>query len=171
MKTLATLVLVSCAGTMLAQDPPDVPALTKRIGSFAGEAKRTLTILDPTVETERTCAQYAWIDSTARLLAAEVRAAQAEVPYPASEVATAQALAYYYKDSDPQLACYYQYTGIQAYTQAILANSPPTGHNSLVAVSELARQASKAKSAVRLARVHNRLAKRVAELEDLMASR
>lgn len=169
MRTPATLVLASCVATIVAQDVT-IP-INKRIGTFAGEAKRTLGAMDPTTETEQTCAHYAWIETNARALAQELRGDKPDVPYPAVEIATAQALAYYYQPTCPDLVAYYTIVGIQAQTHAILVNAPPTGYNTLMEVSDLARFADKARTAERLARRHRFLTRRMADLEELMATR
>lgn len=169
MRTLTSLVLASSLASAYAQD--GMAPLHQRIGSFAGDAKRTLSAMDPTSETEETCAQYAWIETTARALARELRGEKPCVPYPSSDIATAQALAIYYQPSCPDLAAYYTFLGTQAMTNAILANAPPTGYNTLMEVSDLARFADKARTNERLARRHRSLAKRMADLEELMAVR
>lgn len=169
MRTLTSIVLASSVLTALAQE--GVAPIHQRIGSFASDAKRTLAEMDPAAETEETCAQYALIASTAKALARELRGEGPCVPYPSSEIATAQALASIYQCSQPQLAAYYTYVATQALTNAILANAPPTGYNTLMEVSDLARSADKARTAERLQRRHRFLTKRMADLEELMAER
>lgn len=169
MRTLTSLVLASSVAAAFAQD--GMAPIQQRIGSFASDAKRTLDAMDPTTETEETCAQYAFIESTAKALARELRGDGPRVPYPSSEIATAQALAYYYQPTCPDLAAYYTFLGTQTMTNAILANAPPTGYNTLMEVSDLARFADKARTAARLARRHRFLTKRMADLEELMAER
>ncbi|MBL7938366.1 MAG: hypothetical protein JNL43_03310 [Flavobacteriales bacterium] len=169
MRTLTALILASAVASAFAQN--GVAPIYERIGSFASEAKRTLDTMDPSSETEETCAQYGFIASTAQALASELRGDGPCVPYPGGEIATAQALAYYYQHSCPDLAAYYTVVGALALPNAILAHAPPTGYNTLMEVSDLARFADKARSAERLARRHRLLSKRMIELEELMATR
>ncbi|HRH70103.1 MAG TPA: hypothetical protein PLB89_11400 [Flavobacteriales bacterium] len=169
MRTLTALVLASAVASAFAQN--GVAPIYQRIGSFASEAKRTLDAMDPTTETEETCALYALIETTTGTLARELRGDKPCVPYPSSEIATAQALAYYYQPSCPDMAAYYTVVGALALPNAILAHAPPTGYNTLMEVSDLARFADKAHTAERLARRHRLLTKRMADLEELMATR